>query len=237
MLVYPKLHRLERQLLFSVAEYEAAGHNQLERSGGMEEFFGLRAYHEGDSLKTIDWRHSARTGEWVSREMTQPAPARVTILLDLRNVDRAIANGAQYDKTQAIAHENGSKRRGKTNPELTLRQHAIERAISLAASVAWEGHLQGYQVGLAVAGCPFSPLSPRHSVTHRTRLLQALAELDVTTTHDNSHGIPFQPSVIVTPGVGSKSTHRGAGDRRRTLRRGGHGTVFSAVNQRANVTA
>ena len=232
VLVYPHLARLNRRLIYSLSNFDPSGKKQMERGGGMEEFFGLRPYREGDSLKMIDWKHTARTGELVSREMTQPSPPRIMILLDLRDVDRALEETQRRDEQQRReTSERREKRRRRrearrrhrqqradrphasasqrvTDP-LTPKQRAIERTISLAASMICEAHFQGYQVGLAAAGCAFVPFPVHHSLPHRTRILEALAQLDPDDPERSGDMLPAQPSVIIWPGPGGQESGGG----------------------------
>ena len=194
ILVYPHIFRLARRLVVRTAAYDPLGAQQRERGGGNEEFFGLRPYRPGDSLKLIDWKHSARTGQLVSREMTQVAPPRLVVGLDLSD-----------PSGEAVAPP--PRRRSATEAETTSREPvmgATERAISLAASLICEGHLAGYQVGLVVFGAD-TVYPPHHSVAHRGRLLEALARLDAeeirrraAAGHKGATGV--DPTVVVRLG-------------------------------------
>ena len=44
----------------------------------------MREYQHGDSVRQIDWKHTARVGEPISRELTRPEPPMLMLLLDLR---------------------------------------------------------------------------------------------------------------------------------------------------------
>lgn len=196
--VYPHLFRLNRRLLFTLTDYDPSGQKQLERGGGMEDFFGLRPYYYGDSLKMIDWRHSARTGELVSREMTQPSPPRFMLLLDMRRLEEAVDQQPEPADCAIAA----------LSARLSARQRAVERAVSLTASLVCEAHFRGYQVGLAAVGCRFPVFPVHHSLPHRARILKALAELDVDEAANHEPALPARPSVMVVPGAGSASSGR-----------------------------
>ena len=47
------------------------------------DFYGVREWRSGDSLRLIHWRSSARTGKFVVRQFEQPHNRDVAILLDL----------------------------------------------------------------------------------------------------------------------------------------------------------
>lgn len=174
LLVYPQIYRLDRRLLHHVSRFGQGDVQRMQRGGGSEEFFGIRPYRPGDSLRRIHWRRSARTGELVSREYIQQQRPSVTLLLDLRqpNADTAPS---------------------------TWPDDAVEHAISLAASLLCEAQLAGCQIGLMVAGTACPSFSPHHTLPHRLRMLEALAKL----TPAVPGGEPVAPgwaSVVVWPG-------------------------------------
>ena len=149
VVIYPQLYRLRRELLREVRLTSPTGSRPSRRSGGRDEFFGLREYRPSDSMKMIDWKHSARLGKLVSREMTHQTPPRLMVLLDLRG--RSISDD----------------------------DRAAERAISFAASVLCAASGEGFEVGLAVSGAACPAFEPHTGRWHRTRLLSALGELDL----------------------------------------------------------
>lgn len=145
VVIYPRLHRIRRELLENVRCHDPAGSRFSQQGGGHEEFFGLREYRSGDSIRSIDWKHSARFGQLVSRDFTRLTPPRVMVILDLRGGDD---------------------------------EHR-ERAISFGASLVCQAHLEGFEVGLAVAGVAAPVFAPARGRHHRTRVLHTLGELDV----------------------------------------------------------
>jgi uncharacterized protein (DUF58 family) len=181
VLIYPPIHRLERRVIAALRENDPRGRRQVNQGGGQEEFYSLRKYREGDPIKAIEWRRTARTGALVSKEMTRPSPPKVMILLDIadRSVDPAV-----QDETQV---------------------NLIERAISLAASLICEAYGRGYQIGLAVQGAPCAPFKVYRSISHRTKMLETLAKLDATNQMTDPTPLPAQPSVIIRPRGGEAS--------------------------------
>lgn len=87
VVVYPKLFRIRRELLWDIRSVEPAGARRSEDGGGSEEFYGLREYRPGDSIKFIDWKHSARIGKLVSRDMTRLTPPKLMVVVDLNRKD------------------------------------------------------------------------------------------------------------------------------------------------------
>lgn len=197
VLVYPQLHRMNRRVLYTLSNLDPSGRKQVERAGGNEEFFGIRPYRYGDSLKLIDWKHTARTGDLVAREMTRPSPPRVMILLDLNAASGVTPVHPQQPRKPRLGRSDRTHA-----PDGHLARSNEEKAISLAASLVCDAHFHGYQIGLAVVGvrCPAFPV--HHSLPHRTRILEALATLDLTQRGNNAERAPDRPSVVIWPGPG-----------------------------------
>lgn len=189
VLVLPRIRRMTRQAMTGIARLDAGGFNHLDKEGGTEEFYALRDYRKGDSLKVIDWKHSARTGKLLSRELTQPVPPTITILLDLGMFARA--------SLDAPPRELG---------EDQLRQ--VDRAVALTASLICDAFIAGYRVGLTVSGAEGDPLKPHHSQPHRTLALERLARLVPGTAPAIERHTGEAPSVIVRPGRGGGRTIR-----------------------------
>jgi uncharacterized protein (DUF58 family) len=57
------------------------GEESAHRVGIGEDFFSLRPYRQGDDLRQVHWRRSARSGRWVVRE--QEAKRGLEVLLEL----------------------------------------------------------------------------------------------------------------------------------------------------------
>jgi len=200
VLVYPHLYRVNRRLISRLATVEVSGRHQTDRRGGHDEFYGLRDYRPGDSLKMIDWRRSARTGDLVAREMTKPSPPRMMVMLDLSHrLPGVEATGRQSRR--------GPRRSGP--PEALSPQQALEeQAVALAASLICDGYLHGFQVGLAVKGPPCPVYMPHHSLPHRARLFEALARL-VPARRDLKAPPPaVEPSVVITTAAGDPAGKR-----------------------------
>ena len=107
-------------------------------------------------------KDTRRNGQLVSREMTLPSPPRVMLALDLSLSD---------DELPVLEDDSPQMRR-------KVRQLAIERAVCLAASMICDAYLHGYQIGLAVLGAPAPVFAVHHSLPHRARMLEALAQVD-----------------------------------------------------------
>lgn len=82
--VFPALLRLRKRLdkparAAAVMAQTSAGRD-LAR--GEDEFYGLREYRAGDSLRRVHWRRSARTGQLVVREMADVRPRVLLVVVD-----------------------------------------------------------------------------------------------------------------------------------------------------------
>lgn len=117
------------------------------RSGGVEEFAGVREYRYGDSRRHVHWRASARRGELVVKEFMRPAAATVTIAVDLR-ASACIGEGLET---------------------------TTEYAISAAASVARYALGSGHHVQLALGGETFQTMGPWRGLGAFEHVLRALA--------------------------------------------------------------
>ena len=180
VLIHPPQRRLNRQTVLSLSSQDVSGGRHSNRSGGQEEFFGLRPYRPGDSFKLIDWKHSARAANLVSREMAGSRPPRMMILLD-------VAPPPNHDP--AVAHHD-------TNPW----RLAQEQAITLAAALVREAFLHDVHVGLSVRGAACPLIQMRHNQAHHQRLLDSLAAMDLDVTgHDAPPSV--RPTVIVLPQI------------------------------------
>lgn len=178
VLIYPPLRRLNRQTALSLSSSDINNAKHTDRGGGMDEFFGLRPYRPGDGYKLIDWKHSAKTSNLVSREMTRPRPPRMMILLDLTKP------GEQDPQPP---------------PTPDAWREAQEEAINLAASLIREAYLHDIHVGLAVEGAPGPALPMHHSQAHRQRLMDSLARLAIDEPDEAPKPLPAPPTVIVRP--------------------------------------
>ncbi len=207
VLVYPQLFRFNRRVLFKLSQIDPAGRKRVEKAGGHEEFFGLREYRSGDNPRMIDWKHSARLGTLISREMTQPSPPRIMLVLDLSHVPAP--------PPSASARLRLRPRKSKTADHGALpllSDDPVEQAISLAASLVCDSHFHGYQIGLAVLGVQAPVFPVHHSLPHRTKMLEVLSTLDVTQRRDDLPPLSMPASVVIRPGLAeSRRGQPGAG--------------------------
>ena len=154
MVIWPARGRLKRQLLHRGAVETSSAAPSL-ATGGQDEFFGLREYRPDDNPRWIHWRRSATKPTPVVREMSRPMPEILWVILDTYCKDLSdVAHGGREKLLRFTA---------------TLTDYAFAR---------------GYQVGLALAGDDrIDVYNPQAGRGQLCKLLDALAEVDVNTTH------------------------------------------------------
>ena len=150
---------------------------------------GVRSYRPEDDFRRIHWNATARTGE-LQVKIYQPVSARVMMVaLNILTTDR---------------------------PWLGFRQDLMERLISTAASVCYQGMQDGYAVGLVSNGClthadhPFI-LPPSRSPNQLAALLSALAAV-TPFTHTSFEEyllkvmpkVPYGASLVLICGIHSE---------------------------------
>jgi len=139
-------------------------------ASGSAEDVTVREYAQGDDLRRVHWRSSARVGELMVRREEQPWQSRATLFLD---------NRARVHRGQGIAS-------------------SLEAAVSAAASIAVHLSHRGFTVRLVTASGEDSAASwhQRDADLNTAPLLEALAvvepvpaiQLDTSWLGEQSHG-------------------------------------------------
>lgn len=84
LVVCPRLGKLTRRWRFESREpIETVPQRSGRESRQGEEFFGVREWQRGDSLRWIHWRSSARHRKWVVRQFELPRNQDLALLVDL----------------------------------------------------------------------------------------------------------------------------------------------------------
>lgn len=82
LLAFPKRVRIPAVNLPGSRHHQPGGITQVSSVGDAEEFFSLRDYRPGDSLRRVHWRSWARTGKAVVKEFQEEYFVRYGMLLD-----------------------------------------------------------------------------------------------------------------------------------------------------------
>ncbi len=177
VLVYPARVTVPRPTPRTTSRGETSA-NRLGRRG---EFFGLRERRVGDDRRDIHWRSSARTGRLLVREYEDELARRVVI-----GVDNALPQAVR----EAAAD-------GAITPAGEAQVAAVERAISVAASLAAAYLEVGWSVELCARGTHIPAGVGR---MHEAKIQRALALLAYV-GDDTAFPIipPRVESVLVTP--------------------------------------
>jgi uncharacterized protein (DUF58 family) len=193
LLVYPARVAVPRPPPRSATRGDATA----DRLGRRGEFFGLREHRAGDDRRDVHWKSSARSGRLLVREYEDELARRLVIAVDNAvpaDVREAVAANATDPHAPVGPWSNGF---GAMTPALEAQVSAVERAISVAASLAGAYLEVGWTVELVARGCHVAGGTGRQ---HEARIARALALLPYV-----GDDVAFAPlpkrveSVLVTP--------------------------------------
>jgi uncharacterized protein (DUF58 family) len=149
--VYPDFARIARYTLLATDNrLSQIGLLLRRRRGEGLEFHQLREYRQGDALRQIDWKATARYRELISREYQDERNQQIIFLLDC----------SQRMNTREQADGPGIGTAGVPVPELSHFDHALN-AMLLLSYVALR---QGDGIGLSTFAHP----KPRHIAVRRS---------------------------------------------------------------------
>jgi uncharacterized protein (DUF58 family) len=143
-----------------------AGDNASSNSVGIRgaDDASTREYRQGDDLRKIHWRSTARTGALMVRHEERPWQGHTTLLLD----------------TRATAHETGSSEPGNSDARLVS---SFEWAVSCIASVAEHLLRAGRETTLVTGATTIRPSGPaRASLLDQLAGLTPSGEADLSTS-------------------------------------------------------
>ncbi len=148
--VYPNFRAVSRYALLAAANRAGElGVRRRPRRGEGLEFHQLREYRQGDSLRQIDWKATARLRRAVSREYEEERDQQIVFLLD--------CGRKMHARDEALSHFD----------------HALD-AVLLLAHVALR---QGDAVGLLAFSGPPRWLAPRKGAKQLDRVLNSVYDL------------------------------------------------------------
>ncbi|HTO54529.1 MAG TPA: DUF58 domain-containing protein [Myxococcota bacterium] len=152
--VFPNFRAVSRYELLAAANRAGElGIRRRPRRGEGLEFHQLREYREGDSLRQIDWKATARLHRAVSREYEEERDQQIVFLLD--------CGRKMHARDAALSHFD----------------HALD-AVLLLAHVALR---QGDAVGISTFSGERRFLAPRKGIGQLTRLMNTVYDLESST--------------------------------------------------------
>lgn len=197
IIVLPQLGRLQRQEFRRLLQQRPEPLLQRrpptrKHPASQNEFHGLREYRSGDSFRWIHWRTTARLGELMVREFSEPPLENLTVVLD-----------------PWLSETPPAGEPGASVPALSDEAENLELAIRLAATICWEWcRLPGSLLALVVAD-PALPIQViDNNRQHVFRLLRTLALVqggpsnasDAALAKLRRAELPRGPCVLITAG-------------------------------------
>lgn len=150
LVVYPRFRPLGRMELPTSPKHHPGGVLLASNLGESFEYIGNREFREGDSIRDIDWRATARLSRPIVREYREEYFMRVAVILDTH----------VPPKSDQAAHD------------------CFERTVSVAASVADYMARQDYLVDLFAAGPNLYHLTAGRSLAYLDQILDILAAVE-----------------------------------------------------------
>ncbi len=154
LLVYPPFTRLIRLDIGTGRRYQPGGVALASILGDSFEYLGNREFREGDSVRDIDWRATARLQNLIVREYREEYFLRVAVILDTHVPRRARA----------------------------AQKATFERAVSVCAAVSDYMARQEYLVDLFAAGPDLYHLTSGRSLAYLDQILDILACVESSAT-------------------------------------------------------
>jgi uncharacterized protein (DUF58 family) len=96
--VLPRREDLRKAALLSRLPLPLLGEHQVNRPGDGFDFFALREYVPGDTMRAINWKASARSGKMMVNQMERTTAAEVAVFVD----GRAILNVGPEDRSPRV---------------------------------------------------------------------------------------------------------------------------------------
>lgn len=143
--MFPNLRRISRNLLPATRDRLARpGEHRRSRRGEGGEFHQLRDYRQGDGLRRIDWKASARVHRLIAREYEDEQDQQLVFLLDT----------------------------GRRMRHRDAAQAHLDEALDALLPTAFVALRHGDAVGLMTYGGPLHWLAPRSESRTMSRLLE-----------------------------------------------------------------
>jgi uncharacterized protein (DUF58 family) len=151
LLVYPRFSPIAHFSLPAGRRFQPGGVAMASHLGESFEYLGNREYREGDSVRDIDWRATARLSRPIVREWVEEYMLRAAVVLDTH-----VPPALPLRKRQ-------------------IRRESFERAVSAAAAVSDYMARQDYVVDVFAAGPNLYHLTAGRSLAYLDQILDILA--------------------------------------------------------------
>lgn len=168
-LIFPRVLRLRQDLVGSLTRGGLGGARLSTTAGPGEDYFGVREYRPGDSIRQIAWKRVASGQGVVSIERSRTSPPRLRVVLNLGT------------PTAELRFDGGGR---PHVGEAEAARELEEDAIALAASLIVQAEGEGFEVGLSVLGLAAPPAPIRRGHWHVERILATLADLNLDAKRD-----------------------------------------------------
>jgi uncharacterized protein (DUF58 family) len=164
--IRPRVKKFKAIPLRPRSTVHAPGSIPARLGGSGTDFFGVREYHPGDPLRSLDWRLTARhPRRFFTKEFEQEEIAEIGLILDARQRTN-VCIGAE-----------------------SLFEHSVEATASLAEMFLHQGH----RVSLLVFGKTRLNAFPGYGKTQFQRILSCLSKAKVEPEDGASAHLDFLP--------------------------------------------
>ncbi len=164
--VRPLIHKFKPIGLRPRSTVHSPGSIPARLGGSGTDFYGVREYHPGDPLRSLDWRMTARYPyKFFTKEFEQEEIADIGIILDARQNMEMVVNGD------------------------SLFEHSVNAAASLSEMFLHQGH----RVSLLVYGKRLSIVFPGYGKTQLHRVMSCLSKAKVELDDRVSTHLDFLP--------------------------------------------
>jgi len=171
VLVYPEITTLKPIPIRPPQTKGFSGPISSRKSGTGMDFFGVRQYHLGDSLRHVNWKKSVRhTTDLFTNEYEQERIADVGLILDARPLSDISFQGQR------------------------LFEYSIQATASLAEMFLNEGHC----LSLLVYSTAIQRVFPGYGKVQKERILRALANAETGINYAMEH-LRYFPTRLLPP--------------------------------------
>jgi uncharacterized protein (DUF58 family) len=195
LMVYPSFHPLARLTIPTGRRYHPGGVALASNLGESFEFLGNREYQEGDNIRDIDWRATARLSKPIIREYREEYFLRVGVVLDTTFPVGGVAPPSRWGELRkgslAQFPQTNAAHAGHQRP-YSATADDFERAVSMAAAVSDYMSRQDYIVDLFAAGPNLYHLTAGRSLAYLDQILEILACVDAS---------PQEPFEVLEPAI------------------------------------